>query len=255
MKYNTPKTAQILSAFLTVVGIILLIISSFVISSFLSIVGISLVFWGVILIYIAPSKYVPLSVFNAADAGAINIERILNEFNLKESGIYLPPVNLKDVNSSLVFLPNCPNAPFPSIEETTDLLLLKEKNGVLLTPPGLSLSRLFEQALGISFCKVNLEYVQRSLPKLLIEKMELVEDITMDVGGALVIVNINGNVLNQICQQTNYYPRTHRQIGCLLSSAIACILAKATGLPVKIQRETVNIETKTTTIEYNVGGL
>jgi hypothetical protein len=44
-------------------------------------------------------------------------------------------------------------------------------------------------------------------------------------------------VFGSICEENQKYPKTHEQVGCLLSSAIACILSKASGKAVIIQNE------------------
>jgi hydroxymethylpyrimidine/phosphomethylpyrimidine kinase len=74
----------------------------------------------------------------------------------------------------------------------------------------------------------------------------------MQIQGKTVTLEITSSILDEICRQTDSQPRTHKQVGCLLSSAIACALAKASGKPVTIQNETRNQETKTTQIEYQI---
>ena len=88
----------------------------------------AIIFWGVILLYITPSKHVPLTLFNAsAEAAAANIERLILELNLSERGVYLPPKNLKNTESSLIFIPKTPKTPLPTPEETNEKQLTKKK--------------------------------------------------------------------------------------------------------------------------------
>ena len=111
---------------------------------------------------------------------------------------------------------------------------------------------MFEHNLGISFTKINLSEVQQVLPKLLNEDMGLVEDTQIQIQDiSKVTIELTGSILTQICEKIGD-SKTHRLIGCLMSSAIACILAKSTGKPVIIQNETINQETKTTHIEYQL---
>jgi hypothetical protein len=225
----------------------------FYISSSLAIVGVAFFFWGAILLYVTPSKHVPLTLFNAsAEAAAANIERLILELNLAERGVYLPPKNLRNIESSLVFIPETPKTPLPTPEETNEKLLTNEKTGAFVTPPGSALSRLLEEELGLSFTKTDLTQIQNKLPKLLVEDMELAENAEIQIQGNTVILEITGSILDEICRQTDSQPKTHKQVGCLLSSAIACALAKATGKPVTIQNENRNQETKTTQIEYQI---
>jgi hypothetical protein len=234
-------------------GAVLLVISAFFASSYLAILSLGLFFWGVILIYITPKKHVPLTLLNATN-DLRNIERILAEANVTEKGIYLPPRNLKDSESSLVFVPEKPTKNLPDPIETNLKLLGNEKNGLFLTPPGFSLSRLFEKELGYSFTKTDLKQIQSVLPKLLVETMEIAEDAEMEIQGNIVNIEITNSVLDGVCQQTQNLQQTHDQIGCPLTSAIACALAKASGKPVIIQKETENLQTKVTKIEYLIHG-
>jgi hypothetical protein len=227
--------------------------SAFYASSFLAILGVALTFWGAILLYITPTKHVPLDLLNAAaEANATNIERILTEYNLTQKGIYLPPKNLQNSESSLVFIPETLKTPLPTPKESNEKQLTNEKTGAFVTPPGSALSRLFEEELGFSFTKTDLNQIQNKLPKLLVEDMELAENAEIQIQNNTVTLEITGSILDEICRQTDSQPKTHMQVGCLLSSAIACALAKATGKPVTIQKETRNQETKTTRIEYQI---
>jgi hypothetical protein len=234
-------------------GISLVIVSVFYISSFLALLGTAISFWAVILLYITPAKHVPLTLLNAStNANSGNIERLLAELDLTEKGVYLPPKNLKNIESSLIFIPQKAKTPLPTPEETTEKLYSKQKNGVLITPPGLALSQLFEQEYGSSFTKAGLKHLQSTLPKLLVENLELSENAEMGFEGNTITVEILGSVFNSVCHETDNQPRTHVQVGCLLSSALACIFAKTTGKPITIQNETQTLENKTTTIEYRI---
>jgi hypothetical protein len=236
-----------------ILGSVLVIISMFYVSSFLAILGVALFLGGAILLYITPAKQVPITMLNAeAEVSASNIERIINESGMSLPGIYLPPKNLKNADSSIVIIPQKPTITLPSPDEINESLTTNRKDGVLIVPPGSTLSRLFEEELGFSFTKTNLVQVQFKLPKLLVEGLELAEKVEIQIQGNTVTVEITGSILDEICRQTDSQPKAHKQVGCLLSSAIACTLAKATGKPVTIQNENRNQDTKTTRIEYQI---
>ena len=245
--------SQIIVFTTLLLGIGIVAVSAFHASSFLAILGVAIIFGGAILLYVTPSKHVPLTLLNtSAEAATANIERLILELNLAEKGVYLPPKNLKNIESSLIFIPETPKTPLPTPEETNEKLLTNKKTGAFVTPPGSALSRLFEEELGFSFTKTDLNQIQNKLPKLLVEDLELAEKAEIQIQDNTVTVEITGSVLDEICRQTDSQPKTHKQVGCLLSSAIACALAKATGKPVTIQNETRNQETKTTHIEYQI---
>jgi len=195
--------------------------------------------------------HVPLTILTAstnADTG--NIERVLVELDLKEKGIYLPPKSLKNLENSVVFVPKNPQTDLSSLDENTKKLFSNKQNGIFVTPPGLGLSRLFERGLHSSFTKADLKQLQKVLPKLLIEDLELVNNIEIEIQEKAVTATITGSLFNGVCVETDNQPCTHLQVGCLLSSALACVLAKVTGKPITIQNETRIPETKTTIITY-----
>jgi hypothetical protein len=237
---------------LTVFGTIFLVISAFYASSFITMLALSLIFWGIILIYLSPIKNVPSTILNVAlEANNSNLERILTELNLSEKAIYLAPQKLSDADSSLIFIPlNSIIAPTDS-QETNQSLFVKEK-GVFLTPPGFFLSQLLEQELGMPFTRTNLVDLPRILPKLLVEELDLASDVDLQIEKDMIMIKIVGSVLTEDCKQTDSYHRTYQQIGFLLSSALACVLAKSAGKSIIIQKESNNPENNTTVIEFQI---
>ena len=234
-------------------GIGIVIVSKLYNSSFLAIFGLAIIFWGAILLYLTPSKHVPLTLLNASTEAAVsNIERVITELSLDQKGIYLPPDNLRNIDFSLVFIPETSKSPLPSLEESDKKLLSKEKTGTFFTPPGSALANLFEKELGFSFTKTDLHQIQNLLPKLLVEDLELAREAEIQIQENTVILQVRKSILDEICRQTDFQPKTHKQVGCLLSSAVACALAKATGKPIIIQNETRNPQTETTHIEYRI---
>jgi hypothetical protein len=188
----------------------------------------------------------------SASSNVNNIERILSEFDLSEKGVYLPPKNLKNMESSLIFIPKVLKTALPTSDEFVEKLYSPRKDGVFLTPPGLAFSILFEKELGMSFTKTNLEHFELTLPKLLTEDLEMCENVDIQVQENTVTIEIIGSVFNDVCKATNNQPHTHEQVGCFLSSALVCILAKTTGKPITIQSETQNFVARKTTILFRM---
>jgi hypothetical protein len=245
--------SQIIIMIMLSLGIGVVAVSKLYNSSFLAIFGLAIIFWGAILLYLTPSKHVPLTLLNASTEAAVsNIERVISELDLDQRGIYLPPDNLRNIDFSLVFIPKTSKTPLPSLEETNKRFLTKEKTGTFFTPPGSALLNLLEKELGFSFIKTDLNQIQNRLPKLLVEDLELAQNVEINIQENTVILKVSKSILDEICRQTDFQPKTHKQVGCLLSSAIACGLAKATGKPVIIQNETRNPQTETTLIEYRI---
>jgi hypothetical protein len=235
-------------------GIMLVVASAFSLSSFLAILGVATLFFGIILIYLAPVKHVPLSLLNAASISSVsNTERILIEMDLKEKGRYLPPSLLPDFDSSIVFIPEYSTQSSPKPEEVEiRKLSLTNQRSIFITPPGLALSKLLEKAMGFSFTKTDLNFVVQKFSKLIVEDLELAIAANLHVQNNSVILELNGSVLQEICQETKKLPKTHSQVGCLFSSAVACVLAKASGKVVTIEKDELGKESKITVMEFKL---
>jgi adenine/guanine phosphoribosyltransferase-like PRPP-binding protein len=228
-------------------------LSSVVYSSYvLAFVGLGLTFWGALLLYIKSTKYVKLELFNAASSsGLYNIERILVTTKTDLRGIYLPPKNLQDNTSSLVFIPTVPNQPLPtSVETNPQKLNSKNSIGFFLTPPGLALSKLLEKELKKPFAETSLEDLQTQLPKLF-DELQITKHLTIQPQDNLITITITNHVFEDLCKETAKLELTHKKVGCPLSSALACAFAKATGKPIVIAREETGPD-ETTTIKYKV---
>jgi hypothetical protein len=252
-RYNIG-TLRIFIISILCTGVALIIISVFNGSSLLAILGLGIIFWLTIFQYIKPSKLIPLDLLSVSTiALATNIERVLTQSNLSEKGRYLPPSYLKDLESSVVFIPKNPNRPLPKIREAPeDRLNLNREEGIFLTPPGKGLSELFEKIMGTSSTKMDLGYLVQRLPKLLIEDMELVESAEIQIQDNIVTVQLTGNILCEVCSETKKLPRTYESIGCLLSSALACIFVKAVGKPMTVEKEELSLDGKTAHIEFHI---
>ena len=251
-KLTTALTIGITSSALLILGSVCLIASAFNGSYMLSFIGLGLAFWGALLLFLMPSKYVKLEMLTATSASSLaNIERILNNTEPKAKGVYLPPKLLRDYESSLVFVPVKESEQLPKREEISeDRLQSKTLKTLFLTPPGLSLSKLLEKHLGKSFTETNVGELQQLLPKLF-EELEITKNTVLRVEGGNVSVELRNHIFKDLCAETSRLKRTHETVGCPLASAIACALAKATGKPVTIEKEETSPD-QTTTIKYNV---
>jgi len=242
---------QVATVLLVILGVALLLVSAIYVSSYLAILSLGLIFWGLIMLYITPTKHVPLTLLNATMSTApANIERMLKEAQSTEIGIYLSPDSLPEFNSSLVFVPSIACKQLPKPDEISEKMYSKTRDGIFLTPPGLGLCKLMEQELSISFAKINFGNFKTVLQKALVDDLELASNVEVLSEGKKVTVEVTGNIFTEICEQMKNYPQTHKQIGCLMSSAIACCLAKSSGMLTRINNE---ITTRNfTKIEYYV---
>jgi hypothetical protein len=111
---------------------------------------------------------------------------------------------------------------------------------------------MFEHELGLSFRKINLSQMQNMITKL-IYNLKFAEDAQVQIQDKTITLEVTGSIFNMLCQETrNSQPRTHAQVGCILSSALACAFAKSSDKPITIQKDTLNPDTKTLVIEYRM---
>jgi hypothetical protein len=234
-------------------GVVMIVLSAMNNSSFLAIVGVSVAFWSMLLLFFTPASHAFLALLKAsANVSGSNIERVLIEFNLTEKGVYLPPQNLRNFESSLVFVPKTGQEALPASGETGDKLFAEKETGLFLTPPGLALSLMFEKELGLSFRKISLPQMQENLKKL-INNLKFAEEAQVLIQDKIITLEVTASIFNSLCTETkNIQPRTHAQVGCILASAFACAFAKASDKPIIILKDTLNPDTKTLIIEYRM---
>jgi hypothetical protein len=235
-----------------VLGLVSLLGSAAYNSYVVAVIGLGLTFWGALPLYLVPSKQVRLDLLTATGTSSFaDIERILATSGSTAKGVYLPPKLLEDYQSSLVFVPATAETALPKREEVdTEKLYSKKPEGIYLTPPGLALSRLFEKELNVSFTETDLKYLQKELPRLF-EKLEISKDTSMTANDTTATITIAKHIFIPLCDEIAKLRRAHETVGSPLSSALACVLAKATGKPVTLQKEETT-QDQTTTIEYRM---
>ena len=233
-----------------------LLASVFFNSEILALIGLGLTFWGAFFIYVTPTKYVKLDFLTASvNASLSNIERILTSEKTDSKGVYLPPKYLKDYQSSLVFIPSVSDSSLLKPERSlldNGTLHSKDPKGILLTPPGSDLCKLFEKELKKSFTDTDFHEVQKDLPRLL-EKLRIAKSTTIQQTGNIVTVEVRRHIFEDLCKETMKLQRTHESIGCLLPSAMACVFAKATGKPFIIEKEEWTPEKEGTKFTFHMG--
>ena len=245
-------TKLVCSALLST-GVIALAFSINFTSLILAFIGLGLVFWGAILFYIRPEKYVKETVFVETTLPSLaNLEQMLTELGYQRKGVYLPPKYLKDSESSKIYLSAKDSMTLPPLEQIRDQedkIFLKD-SGALIRPPGMELSRLFERMLGTSFMEVDLLYLEQNMPKLLIEDLKITQKVEIKAGNNRVHVRMENSIFKNVWKETIKLPNLWRSLGDPLVSAIACALAKATAKPVIIEKNQISNEGRTIDTEY-----
>jgi len=235
-------------------GIITLVTSIMYSSSILAFIGLGLTFWGALLLFIKPTKYVKANLLDSTALSSLKtIDQIITDLNYKGKAIYLPPRYLKETKGGTVFIPSKKDLIIPPAEEVAEeKVFLKNPQGICLTPPGLSLANLYEKELGKDFAKLDLNYLQNNLPKLFIEDLEMAEDLEINIEDNMIQVKITRSIYKDLCNEVRKLPKICGSLGCPLCSSIAIVLTRATGKAVIIEKTEVPKDGKTIEAYYGI---
>lgn len=268
------KNERLISWFLLALGLIALAFSIIYASSILAFIGLGLTFWGALTLYIASEKYVKQTLLDHTITPSLtNLNQILTELKYQGKPVYLPPKYFKNPEITKVYIPKNKNTPLPTpetIQQQEHKTFLRNPEAALITPPGFSLSKLFEKTLGKSFTKVDLEHLQQNLPKLFIEDLEITENVEIQtepreaakkltdsvslvhLKNDIIHVKITNSIYTDTCKQARKLSQICGAIGCPICSAIACAIAKASGKPVTIEKTECTEDAKVIEAYYRI---
>jgi hypothetical protein len=260
------KTVMAISARLRIIflaiGVTALVGSFFAESQVLAIIGLGLVFWGALLMFLTPVRHVEASLlYSASLASYSTVDRIISNFNFKGKGYYIPaypqdvylPEHLKGLKDILVFISNEETTQMPSLEELANgKFLIKDSKGVLITPPGLGLLEEIESKLKVDLTKTSLVELSEILPQSLLENFSVAKDISIIVKEDQVNVRIYDSIYRNLYSAENKF-KSVNLLGCPLASAVACVLAKASGKPVQVLKHRISLDGLTVEIQYKIG--
>lgn len=252
-KTELPKLA---SSILIAIGAASLILSILYTTPVLAFIGLGLTFWSIILAYIQPEEYVKRNLLEAAILPTLaTLNQILQELNFEGKAVYLPPKYLKNQEESKAYIPKQKTDPIPTPEQTIEQenkLFSKNPNGMLLKPPGAELAKLFEKTFETPLIRINLQEFQQNMPKLFTEDLEIAQNLEITTEKDKIHVKLENSNIQNLTEETEKLPKIHKSLGCPITSAIACALAKVTGKPVTIENQKLIPETKTLEIEYRL---
>jgi hypothetical protein len=248
--------AKVASSTLVIIGAATLTLSVLYNSSILAFIGLGLTFWGAILAYIRTEEYIKGKLLDATALTPLAIlNQIMQELRHEGKAVYLPPKYLKDPEDNKAYIPKqkCGQLPTPEQIQEQDMgIFIESPKGILLTPPGAELTKLFEKTLETSFTRIDFQHFQQIMPKLFIEDLEIAQNLEITAEDNKVLVRIENSNYQNLTRETEKFSKLYDSLGCSLSSAIACALAKATGKPVTIEKQQLNEENKAMEIEYHL---
>jgi hypothetical protein len=242
-------------------------------SSTLAFIGLGLTFWGALFLFAKPIRFVKGSLLDSTVISFYTtIDRMIEDLKYEGKGIYIPaypkeaylPEHLKGLKEMVIFIPAQDTVMIPTIEELAKKqLLVKNPKGICITPPGSGLVSLFENeltppgsglvsflGLKVDFSKFDLDSLSNSLSKVITENLGLARNFEMTIQNSLVHVRISDSVYKGLYSREHGLKSIHT-IGCPLTSAIACALAKTTGKLVTIDKDEVSPDGQTVQVWYH----
>jgi len=241
-------------------GVMSLAFSIYSNSPILAFIGLGLTFWGALFFFVKPIKYVKSSLLHSSTvASYLTIDRIIQDLKYKGKSYYVPPYpkevylpeHLKGLKEMIVFISAEANASMPSIEEVAKSRFLTEKpKGICVAPPGLGLLAHIEQELKTDITKLELGELCDSLPKLILEDFQLAKEIEMKPEDNEVYLRILDSTYKDLYAAEANLKSIHL-LGCPLTSAIACAIARNTGKVVTIQKDSVSLDAQTIEVWFS----
>lgn len=240
-------------------GAVVLVASVVTSSTVLAFIGLGLAFWGGLFLFTRPVKFVESTLLDfTAISSYKTIDRITEDLNFKGNPVYVPPYPkeaqipeyLKGLKEMIVFIPAKDTAAMPTIEEMAKKqFLLKNPEGICITPPGYGIINLFEKELRDGFSQMDTEQLFICLPPVIVNNLELAKEFEISPENDLIHIRIADSIYSELYSDKQGLKSIH-SIGCPLTSAIASALAKTTGKLVTIVKDVVSQDLKTIEVWY-----
>jgi len=249
------SSIKLVRSSLLVIGAISLVFSIIYNFLILAFIGLGLAFWGAVLIYIRDEKYARQTVLDAITVSSLEtISQIMQKLDYKGIAIYLPPKYFKDPETSKVCILKEKDGRLlvPKQLQSGDAELSTENEILFVTPPGAELMSLFQKVLNTSFTKVDLQYVRQNLAKVIVEDLEIARELKIYTENDKLYITIKDSIFNHVYKESLKRPEMFWPSGSPISSAIACILAKATGKPIVINKDQVSEDGQIIMLEYTL---
>ena len=237
------RPIRLVTFFILALGLIALAISIVYASSILAFIGLGLTFWGAILLYIRPEEYTKKVLLEAALSPSLaTLNQMIQEFSYKGDVTYLPPKYFADPETTKIYVSKHKDTSLPTpeqIQKYENQPVARTPQGMLLTPPGIQLSKLLEKSLGTTFIRTDLKNLQQNLPRLFIENLEIAENLEIRTEDNItksttIYAKITKPFYADTFKEAEEPSQLTASIGGPICSTIAIAITKATGKPIRI---------------------
>jgi hypothetical protein len=213
-------------------------------SVIMTLAGLGLVFWGVIMLYISPQRFVPEKVVESMSiANAKSIDKLLASLNYNGRTIFLHPKHLKGLSQGYVFIPYEPKeqTSLPSDEALAEEKFVYENpRGLFMVAPSHGLVQLIEKEMESNLVTTDMSYVKEHLPKLLVNNLRMLDSMTVEDNHGFIRVTMGGEAAARVCKTVTKETRIGEHFGCPLCASLGLIISKVTGKPITIEENKVH---------------
>ncbi len=241
------------SVFLIVIGTMLAIPGTYLKHDTITIAGLGIAFVGLLYMTVSPAKYIRREIVDSMLISPLtSVEQFLTNLGVENHAIYTPtPDNTK----KRVFIPLRSDAKIPRNPPDNQVFhLSRGEENLVIHPPGGELSKLLEKELRSRVVGEETETKLSTISQLLVDGLELAEkaEIGMDGDNTFVLTVKNPEYLDLVTLMGRETPRVLEQIGCPVSSAIACLLADITKKNIAIAKMEINKRRREIRTTYQV---
>jgi len=240
-------------------GALVLIASYLATSTVLAFIGLGLTFWGGLFLFARPVKFVKSIILDStAISSYATIDRITEDLNYNGRPIYVPPYPkeaylpdyLRGLKEMIVYIPSQDVVAIPAIEEMAKKqFLVKSPKGICIPAPGYGLVSLIEKELKHELAQVDTDQLFSSLPTIITRGLELAREFEISKENGLVHVKVLDSVYQGLYSAELGFKSVH-SVGCPLTSAVACALAKTTTKLVTIVKDAVSPDLRSIEVWY-----
>lgn len=169
------------------------------------------------------------------------IDQMIEGQNLEGRPIYIPVPKGAYLPYDIGFKNDFVYIPRRNVEadEAVEQAFRRTPEGLRITPPGFALANLMEKNGKVRFHELTMASLVEALPQVVTHEVEIADSFKIDRKDGTVNIEIGKAACRDLCEEASKLRNICPYIGCPLSSAIACILARVTNRPILIQRCTV----------------
>ena len=243
-----PSWVFLISSFL-LIGVLVLIASYFATSTVLAFIGLGLTFWGGLFLFARPVKFVRSIILDSTAVSSYEtIDRITESLDYAGRPIYVPPYPkeaylpdyLKGLKEMVAYIPAQNVTTLPAIEEMArKQFLIKNPKGICVPAPGNGLVGLIEKEMRVELTHLDIDQLLNNLPTIITKDLELAREFEINKENDLIHIRMFDSVYQNLYSAELGLKSIH-SMGCPLTSAVACALAKTTAKLITLVKNSVS---------------